>query len=114
MPTGYTAGVADGKVTDFRTFALQCARQFGACIMQRDEATSVLPRHREPSVLYEKMLRDAQARLAFLNTLTVAQAQGEADREYFAAKDRHDEYDAGKREQKARYEAQSCAKWRTE
>lgn len=28
MPTGYTAGVEDGTVTDFRVFALTCARAF--------------------------------------------------------------------------------------
>ncbi len=27
MPTGYTAEVSDGKVTDFATFALGCARE---------------------------------------------------------------------------------------
>lgn len=37
MPTGYTADVCDGKVTDFPTFALKCARAFGALIMLRDE-----------------------------------------------------------------------------
>jgi hypothetical protein len=37
MPTGYTAGVADGTITEFREYALLCARAFGACIMLRDE-----------------------------------------------------------------------------
>lgn len=40
MPTGYTADVADGKITDFAEYALQCARAFGACIMLRDEPMS--------------------------------------------------------------------------
>lgn len=40
MPTGYTSGVATGKVTDFREYALQCARAFGACIELRDEPMS--------------------------------------------------------------------------
>lgn len=37
MPTGYTAGVGDGTITDFTEYALQCARNFGACITLRDE-----------------------------------------------------------------------------
>jgi hypothetical protein len=37
MPTGYTAGVGDGTITDFTEYALQCARAFGACIMLRDQ-----------------------------------------------------------------------------
>lgn len=40
MPTGYTDGVATGKVTDFAEYALQCARAFGACVMLRDEPMS--------------------------------------------------------------------------
>lgn len=37
MPTGYTAGVGDGTITDFTEYALQCARNFGACVTLRDE-----------------------------------------------------------------------------
>lgn len=37
MPTGYTAGVCDGTITDFTEYALQCARNFGACVTLRDE-----------------------------------------------------------------------------
>jgi len=36
MPTGYTAGVQDGKVTEFKDFALNASRAFGARIMERD------------------------------------------------------------------------------
>jgi hypothetical protein len=46
MPTGYTAELME-KGLPFRTFVLQCARAFGACIEQRDEAISVLPRKTE-------------------------------------------------------------------
>lgn len=37
MPTGYTHGVQDGTVTEFRDFALICARAFGATILMRDD-----------------------------------------------------------------------------
>lgn len=35
MPTGYTADIKDG--ISFETFALNCARAFGACVSLRDE-----------------------------------------------------------------------------
>lgn len=37
MPTGYTAPVEDGTITEFKDFALFCARVFGALVMMRDE-----------------------------------------------------------------------------
>lgn len=36
MPTGYTAGVADGTITTFKDYAYQCARAFGALVTERD------------------------------------------------------------------------------
>lgn len=35
MPTGYTAAIKYGIT--FKEFALDCARNFGACISMRDE-----------------------------------------------------------------------------
>lgn len=37
MPTGYTADVVDGKITDVTDFAANCARGFGAFMHMRDE-----------------------------------------------------------------------------
>lgn len=37
MPTGYTAKVEDGTVTELRDYMLICACAFGALIMMRDE-----------------------------------------------------------------------------
>lgn len=37
MPTGYTAGIIDGKINTFRDFALVCVKAFGAAIHMRDE-----------------------------------------------------------------------------
>lgn len=64
MPTGYTAGVADGTITDFATYALQCARAFGETIMLRDEPLSADIPEFEPSDYHEKALRSAMERLA--------------------------------------------------
>jgi hypothetical protein len=37
MPTAYTADVGDGEISDLATFALRCARQFGALVAMRDD-----------------------------------------------------------------------------
>jgi hypothetical protein len=63
MPTGYTAGVQDGTITDFRTFALRCARAFDATIMQRVEP------------FYVKNVEEARARVAELSAMTDAEAE---------------------------------------
>jgi hypothetical protein len=75
MPTGYTAAVADGKVTDFRTFALRCARGFGAAVMQRDNPMDELPKHREESGFYARTLREAEADAARLAAMSLDEAQ---------------------------------------
>ena len=38
MPTGYTAGIADGTITNFEQYALRCIRAFGATMHLRDES----------------------------------------------------------------------------
>lgn len=64
MPTGYTSGVASGKITDFKEYALQCARAFGACIELRDdELSSEIPEF-EPSTHNADRLSQAQKELA--------------------------------------------------
>lgn len=82
MPTGYTAEVAEGKVTDFRTFALRCARAFGATIMQRDDPMSDLPKLREESPYYREALERAQARYAELHAMSREEIQRAAEADY--------------------------------
>lgn len=59
MPTGYTAGIQDGTYTEFRDYALHAARNFGACIMQRDDSAKDLPKFREESAYYKDAYTDA-------------------------------------------------------
>lgn len=105
MPTGYTAEIADGTVTDFRTFALRCARQFGACIMQRDDPMRDEPKHREPSDYHRKALAQAEADLAELQAMTVEEAGRRADAEHTNAVREHERYERNQRETRARYDA---------
>lgn len=70
MPTGYTHKVQNGTVTDFDEFATNCARAFGACIMQRDDPADAPIKLEEPSEHYERSLKDARESLEELRGLT--------------------------------------------
>jgi len=106
MPTGYTADVGDGKVTDFATFAMQCARAFGALITMRDESSSAqIPDEFVPSGYNAKRLAEAKAELARLQALTVDQQTAEADAAHQSAVASWDRYEDDKVAKRARYEA---------
>ena len=49
MATGYTMDIYDGKNVSFEDFCLSCARAFGACILQRDDNTSIKPQLQKAS-----------------------------------------------------------------
>lgn len=71
MPTGYTAAVSDGTVTDFPDFALQCARAFGALIMMRDEPSNApIPESFQPSDYSAKKLEKARNKVSELQAMT--------------------------------------------
>lgn len=72
MPTGYTAGIVDGKITEFNDFALQCARAFGALIELRDEPfdAPIPDEIKAHTSYYEQSLEEARQRLASLLALT--------------------------------------------
>ena len=105
MPTGYTADVADGKVTDLLTFALQCGRAFGACIEQRDESGNAPPRRREVSDYHAKALKEAKNRLVALKHVGAATADREAAAAFAERTKESARYEAQRLEKKARYEA---------
>ena len=69
MPTGYTAGVADGTVTEFKEYALICARAFGATIMLRDEPLSSEIPEFEPSDYHTKALERVESELRSLSSM---------------------------------------------
>lgn len=104
MPTGYTADVADGKI-DFRTFALRCARAFGATVMQRDESLDSPPRHRQPSVYYAKRLAEASADVERYRSMTLAEAAEAMAAERAEHEEREAQYRAEKDAKRERYEA---------
>jgi hypothetical protein len=76
MPTGYTADVVDGKITDFNRFALQCARAFGALINMRDDPwDAAIPDEFEPSNYNQKKLEESRERLLKLQKMTTEEVE---------------------------------------
>lgn len=69
MPTGYTAALCDGDQS-FEDFALQCARAFGACAMQRDDDFSDKPKLRENDTYHTKQLARAQKHLTTMKKMS--------------------------------------------
>ena len=56
MPTGYTQGILDGTITDFKGFASTCMRAFGAALHMRDEGLNEEYRPAEPSSYHQKQI----------------------------------------------------------
>ena len=83
MPTGYTAEVVDGKITEFKDFALRCARAFGAMIEMRDDALDTpIPEEFKPDLYYSNRLKDAVSEHEDLLYLTSDEIIHRAKKEY--------------------------------
>ena len=110
MPTGYTADVQRGKITDFPAFALLCARAFGATISMRDDGMDApIPDEFQPSQHYAEWAREERARLDALlamtpDEITAARDEAEAKRAASLA-----EAEERRAQELARYEAMLAA-----
>jgi hypothetical protein len=99
MPTGYTNGVAEGKVTSFTDFAMICARAMGVCVAMRDEPQDTeIPDEFEPERYHFDAQIDANKSLADFETLTdeniEKQCQVTFDEEMLRVQKRKTERDA--------------------
>jgi hypothetical protein len=88
MPTGYTADIKDG--ISFKTFAMNCARAFGACITLRDEpgGGDKIPDAFEASDYHAQQVEKARAALAEFHALTPSQHMREASKAWDEAETR--------------------------
>ncbi len=85
MPTGYTADVVDGKITELEPFVLQLARGMGALITMRDEPwDAAIPERFEPSDYHAKRLEESKAARDEIRAMSeadcVASALAEAEK----------------------------------
>lgn len=91
MPTGYTAPVMDGEVTELRDYLLLIARAFGGFIHQRDEGSDVPPRAPEFDSYHARSLPGAKADLQRYQQMTLEQAEKLQDEEIAATLKRNEE-----------------------
>ena len=105
MPTGYTADIKDG--IDFKTYAMNCARAFGACVMLRDEpgGGDRIPEAFEPSDYHLKAVEKARGELAALEAMTPAELERAAARAWDDAETSRLMRLEGYRKQRKAYEA---------
>lgn len=103
MATGYTADVQDGTITEFKDFALKCARAMGTNIMMKDDPLSKPIRKYEPSSYHKDRLEETQEELHTISGMTTEEIQIEADKEFEQDKKRLEEGAKEKREQLVRY-----------
>lgn len=85
MPTGNTAPVQSGEVSDLRTFALRCAKAF--CPSLRDDALDApMPSRLEPDTsYYDEHMREAADREDDLAEMTNDAAAAAAEEAHAAA-----------------------------
>ena len=80
MPTGYTANIKDGIT--FETYAMNCARAFGACISLREESGGgeMIPEQFSPSDYHAKAAQKSRDELQTLLTMTRQELDLEASK----------------------------------
>lgn len=110
MPTGYTAGVCDGKVTEFKDFALQCARGFGALITMRDDPMdAAIPTEFKPGTYHADRLAAAEAELADFQNMRPDEADRMAADDYKQRIAQKAKYDQEREERNTRVKAMLAA-----
>ena len=105
MPTGYTADVQDGKITDFPTFAIRCARAMGATIMMRDDPLDAPIPEFEPSDHHIKRLAESRAELARVEAMSSADVVAACEEANRAARESYDKSVIRTTEVRNRYNA---------
>ena len=87
MPTGYTAGIEDGKITSGKEFLMLCARAFGICMDMRDEPLSVpVPQEFFPSHYHEREIEKTREDISKLLAMTPDEITAKINDEYEARK----------------------------
>jgi hypothetical protein len=106
MASGYTYGVQSGEVTEFRDFAMRCARAFGALIEMRDSPPDApIPREFAPSSYHAEKIQEAALKIAALEEMDRSDMEDAAAQEYAEHLRRYNERRAQRRVHCQRYEA---------
>jgi len=103
MPTGYTGSITDDMT--FREFAMLCARNFGACIMMRDEPMDKeIPEEFKPSQWHNERRELAEKEAVRLASLTDEEADAEAQADYDREVERVKKWDREKERDRKKYD----------
>lgn len=106
MASGYTYQVKSGEIQDFPTFALRCARAFGALIEMRDDPLDAdIPEESPLREFYQSWLNDARAELQRLKDMSTDEIAAEVRAENDAAVRRWAEHQEKVEIERLRYEA---------
>lgn len=106
MPTGYTAPVADGEVTEFADFAMECARAFGALVTMRDSPEATIPDEFEPNTSYhDEKLAKAKADLEMISAMSAEECRRQAEAAFEKVREQRLEAGLERTAQLGRYEA---------
>lgn len=106
MPTGYTACVEDGSVTEFPEFAMRCARAFGAMIEMRDEPLDApVPERMKVSTFYADRLADEKRRLTKLQAMSADDIAAAYEDHFLKETQMREQMRRERAEKNARYDA---------
>ncbi len=103
MPTGYTADIADG--IDFKTYAMNCARAFGALVELRDSPEAPIPDEFKPSAYHADAIDKAKRELHAFALMTPAEHERAAAHAFDDAETARVVRLQERRELRAKYEA---------
>lgn len=109
MPTGYTAGVADGRIATFEAFVWECARGMGALVTLRDDTDAPIPDRFEVEPYHAQQIAKLRATLAEAEAWTADEAQRRADEEHSAETKAHRQREQKRAETEARYRTMLAA-----
>lgn len=109
MPTGYTACVEDGSVTEFPEFAMRCARAFGALIDMRDDPLDApIPDRLSSSTFYADRLADEKRRLTQLQSMSADDIAAAYEDHFLKETKMREQWRRERAEKNARYDAMAA------
>lgn len=93
MPTGYTAFIEDGQITNASDFLMLCARAFGACIDMKEESLSKpIPKEFKPATYCSEWAERERQKLVHYQNMSLDEAQQQCDLAYESEVKRRVEY----------------------
>ncbi len=105
MPTGYTYCVQTGEVTEFKDFAIRCARAMGALVTMRDERMdAAIPDGFKPSSYHADRLKEAKSKLNRLKAMSHADIDDACAKEHLQALLSWENWQSETLQEKKRYE----------